>query len=344
MMGAAVAATMAVTAAAVTICCFKFNSLTQQGEIAFTTMLQSGDKAKSIFWPTCRTGRRTPLPEYATLMEASQKMLAMGFTENDVLPTLTAIGDAVSGLGGGQEKIDRVVIALGQMQAKGKAASQEMMQLTEAGIPAWEMLAESIGVSIPEAMKMVEKRTVDADTAIAAVVGGMNKRFGGMMAEQSKTFGGLWSTIMDTFRSRRGRSPKPLFDAVTRAFGRIVAFTNTPQFTAGVDVTAWKVAQLSGAGRGHGELDGVQFIASSARHRTFSFPAWRQGPTWRRGRSATRFLPAIKGVIRFVAAIPMRGANSAKLWTTSTIRGWRTLNRLRAFPGWAKCWAIWRPV
>ena len=50
-----------------------------------------------------------------------------------------------------------MVIALGEMQAKGKAASQEMMQLTEAGIPAWEMLAEAIGVGIPEAMKMVEK-------------------------------------------------------------------------------------------------------------------------------------------------------------------------------------------
>ena len=52
------------------------------------------------------------------------------------------------------------------MQAKGKAASQEMMQLTEAGIPAWQMLADKIGVSVPEAMKMVEKGAVSADTAL----------------------------------------------------------------------------------------------------------------------------------------------------------------------------------
>ena len=55
MMGAAVAATMAATAAAVTTPA-STNSLTQQGEIAFTTMLQSGDKAKA-FRPTCRTSR-----------------------------------------------------------------------------------------------------------------------------------------------------------------------------------------------------------------------------------------------------------------------------------------------
>ncbi|WP_419574311.1 tape measure protein, partial [Phascolarctobacterium succinatutens] len=40
--------------------------------------------------------------------------------------------------------------------------SDEMLQLTEAGIPAWQMLANKIGKSVPEVMDMVSKGAVDA--------------------------------------------------------------------------------------------------------------------------------------------------------------------------------------
>ena len=48
---------------------------------------------------------------------------------------MEAIGNAVSGLGGGAVEIERVVRALGQMQAKGKVTAEEMMRLAELGIP-----------------------------------------------------------------------------------------------------------------------------------------------------------------------------------------------------------------
>ena len=38
------------------------------------------------------------------------------------------------------------------MQAKGKVSAEEMLQLAEAGVPAWEMLANKIGTDIPTAM------------------------------------------------------------------------------------------------------------------------------------------------------------------------------------------------
>ena len=104
---------------------------------------------------------------------------------------LTAVGDAVAGLGGNPEVMDRVITALGQIKAKGKTTAEEMMQLTEAGIPAWQLLADAIGMSIPEAMAQVTAGAIDADTVIGAVTTGMNAKFGGMMEKQSHTFGGL---------------------------------------------------------------------------------------------------------------------------------------------------------
>ena len=54
---------------------------------------------------------------------------------------LRSIGDASAAAGKGKEGIDRIALALGQMRAKGKVPSEEMRQLTEANIEAWDILA-----------------------------------------------------------------------------------------------------------------------------------------------------------------------------------------------------------
>ena len=86
---------------------------------------------------------------------------------------------------------------LGSAQKSAAFTKDEMLQLTEAGIPAWQMLADKIGKSVPEVMDMVSKGAVDAATGINALVEGMNKKFGGMMEQQSHTIQGTWSTLMD---------------------------------------------------------------------------------------------------------------------------------------------------
>ena len=107
------------------------------------------------------------------------------------------MGDAAAGVGLGAEGINRITLALGQMAAKSKVQAGEMMQLTETGIPAWKMLADQIGVSVPEAMDRVSKGAIDAATGITALVSGMEQSFGGMMDQQSETISGTWSTLMD---------------------------------------------------------------------------------------------------------------------------------------------------
>lgn len=221
-------------AAAVGVTGVNFNDLKQQADIAFTTMLGSGEKAKAFLDDLQDFAAKTPF-EFPDLLSASQRLLAMGFAAEDVKPTLTAIGDAVAGLGGGSAEVDRVTTALGQMNAKGKASAEEIMQLTEAGIPAWQMLADAIGVDVATAMDQVSKGTVSADVAIAAIVDGMNTRFGGMMEKQSATWGGLTSTLMDTFTQVSGTITGPVFGKLTEGLAAIVAWTNKPEFTAGVE-------------------------------------------------------------------------------------------------------------
>lgn len=168
----------------------------EQAQVAFTTMLRSAREAQSFLQDLQRFAQRTPF-EFSDLTDAAKRMMALGFAAKDVIPVMTSVGNAVGALGGGKELIDRIVLALGQMKAKGAVQAEEMRQLAEAGIPAWDALAQRLKVTVPEAMKMVEKRAVDSSTAISAVLSAMDERFAGGMEAQSQTLLGQWSNVKD---------------------------------------------------------------------------------------------------------------------------------------------------
>lgn len=174
----------------------------EQAQIAFTTMLGSAQRAQKFLGQLQRFAAATPF-EFPELVTASQRLLAMGFAAKDVVPTLTAIGDAVAGLGGGAEQIDQVTTAIGQMMAKGKIQSDELLQLTEAGIPALKILADQYHVSAGKMQEMVTQGKVLSADALPKLIQGLEKGtkstqgFGGMMQKQSQSLSGLFSTLKD---------------------------------------------------------------------------------------------------------------------------------------------------
>jgi tape measure domain-containing protein len=125
-----------------------FNSMLQTAQIGFATMLGSAEKAQKFLDDMADFAVKTPF-EYPELLEAAKRMLAYGFAAEEVLPTLRAVGDASAALGSGSVGIDRITLALGQIRAKGKLSGEEMRQLTEAGVPAWHILAEAMGKQCP---------------------------------------------------------------------------------------------------------------------------------------------------------------------------------------------------
>lgn len=220
------------------------NSTLQQNEVAFTTMLGSADAAKKHLDELASFAAKTPF-EFPDVVNASKKLQGMGIQASKVTPLLTAIGDAAAAMGGGAQSVDRITTALGQMNAKGKATGEEIMQLTEAGIPAWDMLAKKLGVDVATAMEKVSKGTVSADTMLTAFQEGSASRFGGMMAAQSKTFDGAMSTLKDTLSQATAKGFKPFFDAATTGLVKLNDLMAKPEFNAFVDRIANGMASVA---------------------------------------------------------------------------------------------------
>ena len=103
----------------------KLSSDAEQSMIGFTTMLGSADKASKFLADLTEFANTTPF-ELPQLRDSSKRLLAFGFSAEKVLPMLTAVGNAASGLGLGQDGIDRITLALGQMQAKAKVSGDEI--------------------------------------------------------------------------------------------------------------------------------------------------------------------------------------------------------------------------
>ena len=211
----------------------------EQTEKAFTTLLKSADLAKDFLAELERFAAATPF-ELPGLLNASKRLLAFGFNAQQVIPILTAIGDSVAALGMGEDGINRLTTAIGQIQAKAKVSAEEMNQINETGIPAWQLLADTIGTTVPQAMDMASKGMIDGATGVQAILSGMNKQFGGMMAEQSQTINGMMSNIQDSI----GQLSTVVGKEITEAFnlkGAAAEFQDTlGEFTA--------IAKQSGIG------------------------------------------------------------------------------------------------
>ncbi|MBE2914737.1 tape measure protein [Anoxybacillus flavithermus] len=215
----------------------EFNAMMEQSEIAWTTLLGSADQAKKTINDLVELGARTPF-EFEGLDKSAKLLNMAGFEGEKLKETLIAVGDAVSAVGGGQDVLEGVSMALFQMSAKGKASAEEMNQLAERGIPAWQILSETMGKPIPELMKMSEQGKLMADQVIPALVEGMGDRFGGAMEKQSQTFDGLMSTLKDNLKSFSAMITSDLFEKIKSFLPSIIDFIN--QISDAFKNAGWK--------------------------------------------------------------------------------------------------------
>lgn len=266
----------------------------EQAQIGFTNMLGSAEKAQKFLVQLQKFAAATPF-EFRDVQRGAQRLLAMGFAADKIIPTLTAIGDSVAAMGGSAEQIDQVTLAIGQMNAKQKISTEEMMQLTEVGIPAFQILADKMHMTVPELQDMMSQaQGVGASElfrkgGMQALLDGLEhgtksfKGFSGMMAQQSKSLSGLWSTLKDNVSLALANMVTPFMPALKAGLNGLVGLTG--KLSSGMK-TLTGVAQGAGkefkAGFSYGAKTG-ETIKSTSRLRDLAAQlgvAWRNLSGW----------------------------------------------------------------
>lgn len=211
----------------------------QQVQLGFEAMLGGASAATDEIAKLNAMAAATPF-EFKDLVTGAQTLIragqSIGMTADGARAMLTAVGDAVSLMGGNAENIKSVDRALSQMMMKGKVQAEEMTQMAEAGFDPWQRLSAELGVSTAKAQKMVTAGLVPAAKMMQAVVNQPGKALGAMNA-QSQTLIGMFSTLKDVVSQGLGKAAEPLVASLTKAMPAITAFTSglvaaiTPIFT-----------------------------------------------------------------------------------------------------------------
>lgn len=220
-----------------------FNQQVDQAKVALTNFLGSGIEANKMIAELQEFAAKTPF-QFKDLLGTTQSMMAMGVAADEVLPRMKAIGDAAAAMGGSPEVLYRIQRALGQIQAKGRVQSEELLQLAEAGIPAYQYLADALGTTTADMLDDLRKGTVDSATAISAILDGMENDFGGMMEEQAKTMMGAMSTVLDYVQMTVGAIFRPLFEALRDSFVAIAGLLSSNAMQEGASNFANGIASV----------------------------------------------------------------------------------------------------
>lgn len=163
-------------------------------KISFSTLLGGEDQANHFLADVLNTANTTPFL-YDDLVGISKTMLSFGTAVEDVIPTLTTVGDAGAALGLSTGDIGTVATYLGRMKSSNKASLEYLNPLMERGFSVFQWLADAKGTSVGSVYDMISKGQISGTEAVSVILQKFEALYAGQMDKQSKTTEGLESTL-----------------------------------------------------------------------------------------------------------------------------------------------------
>ena len=155
----------------------------------------SSARAESAMAWVSQFARQTPF-ELAGVMQAFVKLRAFGMDPMD--GSLQAIADQTAKLGGGQQELEGIILALGQAWTKQKLQGEEILQLMERSVPVFDLLEKATGRSAAELRNLSSEGRLGRK-AIQLLMQEMGKQSAGQAQAQMQSFNGQLANLGDSW-------------------------------------------------------------------------------------------------------------------------------------------------
>jgi tape measure domain-containing protein len=162
----------------------------------FTPLLGSVGKANELVDQLNKTAATTPFQFENIAAAAKQLLPVMNQDIARTTETFRMLGDTA---GGNAQKLESITRGFTKAMLKGKVDMESLNMIAEAGVPIYSELANSLGVSVEEMMKMSSAGKIassDLEDAFKNMTSEGGIFFNGM-AIASQTFTGKMSTLKD---------------------------------------------------------------------------------------------------------------------------------------------------
>ena len=147
------------------------------------------------------------------LMNMAKQWVNIGDSADSATQKMKTIVDVGSAYGLTREQIEGANLALTQMQMSGKIGQQDMMQLINAGIPAWQLLSESMGLPVAQLKEMSSKGEL-TQQAIDTLFQSMQTKCQGATANMNGTLSAAFSNLDEVVHNTMAS----IGDIISKAF------------------------------------------------------------------------------------------------------------------------------
>lgn len=164
---------------------------------SFSILLGDMDKAKALVSELTTFAIKTPFGSQE-IQSAAKTLLGFGRTAKEVVSDIELIGNAAAATGA---PLNQLGLVFGQVAGVGKLVGNDVLQFINAGIPIFQILADSMGKSVSQVKELQSQGAITFDVLRAAFAKASEEggKFYGALEKQSETWEGISSTIEDNF-------------------------------------------------------------------------------------------------------------------------------------------------
>lgn len=190
---------------------WEFNESLDYARVTYSALMGSSSLAQGFLNELQQFSVETVFG-FSELEGMSRKLLAYGIEYKNlmyIVQGLTNLGT----LSGDAAALERLAVAIGQINAKGVLKAEEIRQLTNAYVPMYDILREQLGLSEEDLKKNIGDLGISSADAINAIIEYSNKRFGETATAAMYTITGLNQRIVDSVKVMGADMMEPVTNA-----------------------------------------------------------------------------------------------------------------------------------
>lgn len=201
---------------------FEYSQRLEGTQTGFSTLLGNAGRAKTFLAELERfTEKETPF-EFLPMTGLAQRLRGANVETKELIPLMRDLGNVISATGDTSvERLTGINTAISQIISKGRLSAEEMEQLAERGVPAWQILSEATGKPVAELRKLSEEGKITSNVMIAALQQIARQKWGDAMRKQSETFRGSFTTIKDIILRDSADAFEPVYKQISEFTSRI---------------------------------------------------------------------------------------------------------------------------
>lgn len=196
----------------------------EQTAVQFSALAGSAEAGQRVMGDLGKMFRASTF-EMPQLQEAAKRLLSANVAADQVLPTISTLGDLSKGTG---TELGKLADIYAEVKNKGVAGTEALGKMMKANVPIVDALAKELGVSRDQVMKMAEDGEIGFGSFHNALVGltSGSGQFAGAWRKDSNTFMGQIERLKRSFSGvllAIGQAVLPLVKTVTSFFVRVMA-------------------------------------------------------------------------------------------------------------------------